>query len=440
MQVEGVQRDFARVAASFAQFHARFAPLFGRTEARARSEQYLRGLLVQDRDRRNAENMAEAVPGASARALQRFLTEAPWSHEAVIEALQAYLGERLRAPDGVLVVDETSFPKKGDRSVGVARQYCGTLGKTANCQVAVFLAYVSSHGQALMDFALHLPKVWTEDPARCRAAEVPPEVGFQTKPQQALALLERARAVGQLTSEWVTADEGYGKSTPFRDALAADGWRYVLEVPVHTPVFPTPVRVEAPTWSGQGRPPTRPRLAAGEPGPEPVQAVAAWLGPEDWQALTVAEGAQGPRRYRFAARRVYESEGGLPTREAWLLIRENLDGSERKFYLSNAPADTSLQTLAEVASKRWAIEVEFETAKQDCGLDEYEVRSWPGWHHHIAMVLLADAFLLTLQQDWGKKDARADAAAGLSGRARAAATQAIHGPGPGSLADRDPAA
>ena len=173
--------EFERVAASFATFHAQFAPLFGRTEAQRRSEQYLRGLLVQQTDRRNAESVAEMIAGATPRALQRLLTAAPWPTEPVIDRLQAYVGARLNMPEGVFVLDESGFPKQGTKAVGVARQYCGTLGKVGNCQLGVFLAYVSARGHALVDKRLYLPPTWAADPARCRAAGVPVEVGYQSK-------------------------------------------------------------------------------------------------------------------------------------------------------------------------------------------------------------------------------------------------------------------
>jgi SRSO17 transposase len=202
-----------------------------------------------------------------------------------------------------------------------------------------------------------------------------------------------------------------------RDALDAEGWRYVLDVPSTTPVFTHLPHLVLPPWSGRGRQPTVPRLAPGGPQPQTVAAVAAALAPDAWQDLTVAEGAQGPRTYRFVALRVWESRDSLPGRACWLLLRRNLDGSEPRYYLSNAPDETPLLQLAQVAAARWIIETEFETSKQETGLDEYEVRSWQGWHHHMTLVLLAAAFLLTLQQDWGEKDAPDHAPPGQSGAA-----------------------
>ena len=434
------QEQFDRVAASFAAFHAHFAPLFGRKEAQRRSEQYLRGLLVQQTDRRNAENVAERIAGATPRALQRLLTEAPWPTEPVIDRLQAYVGQRLNTPEGIFVLDESGFPKQGQKSVGVARQYCGTLGKVGNCQLGVFLAYVSARGHALVDKRLYLPPAWTADPARCHAAGVPAEVGYQSKAELGLAMLRQARAAGHLQGNWVAGDDAYGMVPTLREALAAEGWQYVLDVPQTTPVFTQPAQTVVPPWSGRGRVPTKPRLAPGAPSPQTVRAVAAGLAPAAWQELTVAEGAQGPRTYQFAARRVWESRDGLPGRACWLLLRRNLDGSEPRSYLSNAPADTPLLTLAQVAAARWVIETEIQTAKGETGLDEYEVRSWAGWHHHITLGLLAAAFLLTLQQDWGEKDAPAHAPASQPRAARGAAPAHVDAGGPAALAPCHPRA
>lgn len=414
------QTEFDRVATAFAAFHAQFAPLFGRKEAQRRSEQYVRGLLVQQTDRRNAENVAETIEGATPRALQRLLTEAPWATEPVIDRLQAYVGVRLNTPEGIFVLDESGFPKQGRHSVGVARQYCGALGKVGNCQLGVFLAYVSARGHALVDKRLYLPPPWTDDPARCRAAGVPQEIGYQSMADLGLAMLRQTRAAGHLHGSWVTGDDAYGKVPTLRDALDAEGWTYVLDVPQTTPVFTQPAEVVVPPWSGRGRKPTAPRLAPDTAPPQSVHAVADGVPATAWQELTVAEGAQGPRTYQFVALRVWESRDGLPGRACWLLLRRNLDGSEPRYDLSNAPEDTPLLTLAQVAAARWVIETEFETAKGETGLDEYEVRSWQGWHHHITLALLVGAFLLTLQQEWGGKDAAVDTPASQPRAARTA--------------------
>jgi SRSO17 transposase len=408
--------EFRRLAGAFRRFHRQFAPLFGRKEARRRSAQYLRGLLVQREERRNAENVAEAIDGASPRALQRFLTDAPWAPEPVLAALQTYVAERLLpddpageevAADGVWLVDDTGFAKRGDHSVGVARQYSGTLGKVDTCQIGVFLGYATGRGATLVDGCLFLPEAWTADPDRCRAAGVPEDVlvtnasAHETKVDLALAMLGHARARGSLPGRWVTADEHYGQSPTFRDTLDAWGYWYVAEVPCTTPVFPDPPKRRPVRLAPTG--PARPVEVL--PASQPVQALATALPATAWTTLTVAEGAQGPRAYQFAARRVWESRDGVPGRAGWAVWRRNLDGSELKHYLSNAPAKTPLAVLARVGATRWTVETAFEQGKGEVGLDEYEVRSWAGWHHHVTLVLLALAFLLTVQQDWGEKDA-----------------------------------
>jgi SRSO17 transposase len=422
--------EFERAAEAFAAFHRQFAPLFGRVEAQRRSGQYLRGLLLQRAERRNAENLAEAVDGASPRALQRFLTEAPWPTEPIIDRLQADVGRRLEHPDAVFVLDETGFPKQGKKSVGVARQYSGTLGKVGNCQIGVFLAYASERGHTLVDAELYLPKGWTDDPARCRAAGVPEAVGFRTKPEVGLDLLRQARARGHLQARWVTADEAYGGVPEFRDALAAEGWWYVLEVPLATSVFPCRRPAADPDAAGGGRIRVRTDLAA----PRPVASLAETLPPERWHTLAVADGAQGPRLYQFVGLRAREHRDGTPGRETWVLFRRNPDGSELKAYLSNAPAGVPLLLLGQVGARRWAIETSFQTDKGQVGLDEYEVRGWAGWHHHVTLALLAGLFLLGLRQDWGEKDAPPDPAPGQPRPPRAPAAPRVDAGRPAGMA------
>ena len=392
---------------------------------------------MQQTDRRNAENLADVIPGATPRSLQRFVTAAPWDDAAVIDRLQAVIAPLLAAPDAVFVLDDTGFPKQGAHSVGVARQDSGTLGKVGNCQVGVVLAYASSRGQALVDRSLFLPERWSDDRERCRAAGVPDDVRHATKPTLGLALLAAARRRGALTSAWVTGDAGYGEIPTFRAALDTDGWLFVLEVPSTTRVFAQPAQAAVPAWSGRGRRPTRPRLVPGEPSAMTVAAVAATA--SDWEPLTVAEGAQGPRRYHFWRQRVWECQDGVPGVERWLLLRQNLDGSELKYALSNAPVETPLQTIAQVQAFRWPVETGFQQYKGETGLAEYEVRSWRGWHHHTALALVAGAFLLQLQQDWGGKGGRADDTAGESRVAGAAAPADVDGRGPPVLARGDPA-
>jgi SRSO17 transposase len=301
--------ELDQVADRFVVLARRYGPLFGGWGGWERGEQYLRGLLVGGDERRNAENLAEHVDGATPRALQRFLSEASWSTERVIEQIQADVGLLLEEPDAVFVVDETGFAKQGTKSVGVARQYSGTLGKVGTCQIGVFLGYASSRGHALIDARLYLPEAWTDDPDRCRAAGVPDEVGFATKPVQALAMVRQARATGRLQARWVTGDAVYGGNPGFRDALDGDGLWYLLEVPTTTGVCPVagagPVTPPvAGRWRQRddlGRPTTIGEVADGVPA-------------DQWQTLTIGLGAQGPRVYQFAQHRVRSGPGSLVAR------------------------------------------------------------------------------------------------------------------------------
>ena len=410
--------NFERVYDGFQQFHAFFAQAFGRKQWRERSRNYLQALLVQAGERRNAENLSESV-GVSARALQRFLTEARWDDDAVMGRLQEYLAPRLAHPEAVWVFDGSDFPKQGGKSAGVARQYCGRLGKVANCQAGMFLAYVSPLGRALVDKGLYLPESWTSDPGRCAAAGVPKERGsYRSKTELALEMLERARELGHLRAKWVAGDDAFGMSPSFREGLAAQGMWYVLDVPGGATVWPLEPSWTNPEYQGFGRP-RKPKLRDGQR--RTMEQRSDELPEEAWREITVAEGSQGPRTYRFSAQRVRATKRRKPGEVVWAIWRCNLDGSEPRYYLSNAPEGTPLETLAYVGGSRWRIETEFETEKGDVGLDEYETRSWSGWHHHIAMCLLGGAFLLSLQQDWGKKDApdpkciAGDAAQGTSG-------------------------
>jgi SRSO17 transposase len=426
-------QEFARLESSFQQFHAFFAPAFGRQQWRERSRDYLRGLLVQSQERGNAENLAEAVEGASPRVLQRFLTEAKWDDQAVTRKLQESLAPRLADPEAVWIVDGSDFPKQGKKSVGVTRQYCGALGKVANCQAGVFLAYRSPKGRALVDKRLYLPEVWTQDPARCTEAGVPEaEQRYRSKTELALLLLRQAKAWGHLEARWVT-----GQAPTFRDGVAAEGWLYVLEVPAHLTVWPRETPWEQPPYQGRGRP-RSPQPVGGER--QEIGKRRAALPASAWREITVGEGAQGPRTYRFAFERVQESRDKKPGAPLWLIYKENLDGSEPRWFFSNAPEDTPEETLARVAMSRWPIETEFEDEKSLLALDEYEVRSWGGWYHHITMSMLASAFLLQLQQEWGKKDAADHAPAGLPGGLRTLAQEALDPRRVGGLAGGHPVA
>jgi SRSO17 transposase len=379
-------------ADDFEAFHARLAHLFARSESRQQAAKYLRGLLATV-ERKNSWQIAEVVGDKLPDASQRLLYRVTWDADAARDVLQQFVIETLGEDDGIGVVDETGFLKKGDKSVGVQRQYSGTAGKTENCQIGVFLSYVTSKGHTWLDRRLYLPETWATDGARRTAAQVPESVEMATKAEQACDMLEHAWQQG-VPMAWVTGDEVYGDAPYLRDLVARHGRCYVLAVRSHTPVWVNRPAVEEPRAHTGGRPQTRPRLAEDAPRATEVIAVVAGWPSAMWHRLTVAEGEKGPRTYDWACQRVVESRDGLPERDGWLLARRSItDPTDIAYYLSNAPTDTSMLKLAQVASARYTVEQCIEEAKGETGLDEYEVRTWQSWHRHITLSMLAHAWL-----------------------------------------------
>lgn len=359
------------------QLHARIAPRFARSEARDRSRRYLDGLLSPV-ERKNGWQLAEQAGELTPYGVQRLLSQAKWDADAVRDDLRDYVVDHLGDPEAVLVVDETGFLKKGTRSVGVKRQYCGTAGRVENCQIGVFLAYASAHGHAFLDRALYLPQEWAEDEDRRAEAGVPEDVEFATKPELARHMLERAFAAN-VPAAWVTADEIYGRDGTFRHWLEERRQPYVLAVPANQALW----RLE----SGLG------------PVQRRVDELAAELDEEAWIRLSPGDGAKGPRVYEWAGLRLplpLAPEGWA----RWLLVRRHVDHpEERAYYLAAGPAQTPPEELVRVAGRRWAIETGFEEAKGEVGLDEYEVRRWAGWYRHITLALLAHAFLAVIRSE-----------------------------------------
>jgi SRSO17 transposase len=359
---------------------------FRRSEAAAHAADYLRGLVAAV-DRKNGWPLAEQAGYTHPRGIQRVLDRYAWDADAVRDDLRPYVVAELGDPAGVLVVDETGFPKQGRHSAGVARQYGGTLGKRANCQIGVFLGYASPKGHVGLDRALYLPKEWTDDRARCAAAGIPDAVTFQTKPQLALTLVERALDAG-VPAAWVAGDEVYGHDSKFRRALEARDQPYVLAVRRDDPVS---------TWPPYGPPAQR-----------TVADIVAGVPAEGWQRLRGGEGAQGPRWYDWAYVPVRPAlrDGpepwvhGVGARRgctAWVhgvLVRRHLERTdELAFYLVYARRDTPLDEVVRAAGARWTIDDMFKLTKGQVGLDHYEVRSWQGWYRHITLALLACAVL-----------------------------------------------
>ena len=383
-------------AVDFECFCARFAHVFGRKEPRAQAAKYLRGLLAAV-PRKNGWQVAEAVGDRIPDATQRLLYQAAWRADTARDELLRYTIEVFGDADGIGVVDETGFLKKGSHSVGVKRQYSGTAGKIENCQIGTFLSYATAKGHVFLDRRLYLPQEWCNDPARRAEAKVPPDVVFQTKPAQALAMLRHAWEAG-VPMRWVAGDEIYGEAVALRDAIAASGRWYVLAVRSVLRVWPERPPVAEPAPQPRGRPRTRARLAAGASTALTVQEVVTRWPTRRWQSLTVAEGEKGWITYDWACQRVVESRDQRPGPEVWLIARRSLsDPTDIAYYLSNAPADTPLLKLAQVASTRYTVEQCIEEAKSETGLDEYEVRYWHSWHRHITLSMMAHAWLAAVR-------------------------------------------
>jgi SRSO17 transposase len=388
-------------------FLGRYAPLFGRDENQAHARRFVQGLL-RGGERRNTENIAEALEGGPVRSLQAFVTTGAWDDGPILAQLRRDLLEVLADEDAVWNSDETGFPKKGTRSVGVKRQYSGTLGRTDNCQVAVFANYCSAKGHALLDRRLFLPEEWAADAARREEAGVPADVILRTKPALALEMVAQAVAEG-VPFRWVGGDSVYGDNPTFVQGVRALGKWYVLDVTCDTLVWTEPPRVvpaaDRPR-PRRGRPPTKP-LVVGQR--RRVDEVVAALPGTAWQRVVVGEGSQGPRLYEYAEVPVWFCEGELPGPPERLLVRRSLGQSaELKYHRANAPAAVPLEKLAQVRGSRWTIEEDIQSGKGECGLDEYETRGWVGWHHHTALSLLALAFLVLQKRRLGEKRAADD--------------------------------
>ena len=360
------RREVRRWEAGLNRLHERVGRHFRRREPRLRVRSYVEALLGGV-DRKNAWQIAEHAGERTPYGIQRLIASARWDADAVRDELRDYALEHLENEDAVLVLDETGFLKKGEKSAGVARQYSGTAGKIENCQIGVFLAYSSARGTALIDRELYLPKEWIAEPERRSEAGIPEELVFQTKSQLARAMLERAFEAGVQVS-WVLGDEVYGRDRRLRMDLEAREQPFVLTVASNEKL-----------WYGGFAQMAAKKIAESQEA-------------EAWQRLSAGEGEKGPRLYDWVRAPLFRM--AEPQWEHWLLVRRNIeDPTEIAYYVVFAPAGTSLEEMVRVAGRRWTIETAFEMAKQEAGLDEYEVRSWGGWYRHITLSMLAHAFL-----------------------------------------------
>ena len=393
------------------RFLDRFAPLFGGEGNQGHARRFVEGLL-HGGERRNAENIAQAMSGGPVRSLQAFISSGVWQDRELLGEIRRCNLEVLGDEDAVWNSDETGFPKKGTKSVGVKRQYSGTLGRTDNCQVAVFANYSSAKGHTFMDRRLFLPQEWVDDSDRRAEAGVPDGLIFRTKPELALEMLADA-VTERVPFRWVGGDSIYGNSPTFVQGVRQLGKWYVLDTSSEAHVWteqPQVIPPEQRSKPSRGRPYTQPLVIGTS---QQVVDVIATLPSEAWRRITVAEGSQGPRVYEYAEMWVWFSEEGLPGPRERLLVRRSLGQEpELKYHRSNAPAGVPLKKVSEVRATRWTIEEDIQSAKGECGLDEYETRGWVGWHHHTVLSMLALTFLVLQRARLGEKRATDDRARG----------------------------
>ena len=361
--------DVAKWRDELESVSGRIGPRFVRPEVRQRAQVYLE-LLLANVPRKNGWQLAEHAGDATPKNIQHFLGRARWDADEVRDDLQQYVVKHLAEKNGVLIIDETGFLKKGAKSAGVGRQYSGTAGRIENCQIGVFLAYRSSRGHALIDRELYLPKAWCDDRGRCDEARIPETKEFATKPALARQMLKRAVQAG-VPARWVAADEVYGSDSKFRNLLGKQGLNYVVTISCQQRLFlnDTYARVD-----------------------KHVQA----MRHSAWKKLSCGRGTKGDRFYEWA----FVPFGILTDdrKRKGLLVRRSVkDKTDIAYYFTLAPARTRLQTLVNVAGSRWAIEECFEQSKQETGLDEYEVRSWHAWYRHITLSMFAHAMLSVLR-------------------------------------------
>jgi SRSO17 transposase len=419
-------RDVEALADELVTYHAHFAPLFQRSEQRKWALAYLQGQLLE-LERKSIEPMALALEGGDVQGMQQFISVGPWDDERVLERHQQLVADTLAdAETGVLILDGCDFPKQGSYSVGVARQWCGALGKVTNCQASVVACYASKHGYTLVDRRLYLHKSWftPEYRSRWERCGIPDETPFRTRPELAAEIVTTLHRRQVLPFRWVTCDEAFGNNPVLLDTLSALELLYLAELPHDTRVWLERPPTAVPARGTRGPAPKRERLTAEAPAPLRVDTLAAQVAPAQWQRWQIKEGAKGPMVAEFAFVRVVPVRGEMPGPESWLVLRRSLgETPELKTYLSNAPRTTPQREMVGASGMRWPVESAIEESKGEVGLDQYEVRGWVGWHHHTTLSFLAHHFLVRQRCRMGKKIGGVDGAASAQAAAGGTAAQ-----------------
>jgi SRSO17 transposase len=404
------ESDVKAIAQELIEFHQQFHDHFGRTEHHRLGLAYISGLMSNAQAKSVEPIALELLDKASVRSLQMFMKNYRWDHQGMQRAHQRMLSQMIGRADGMLTVDSCEFPKKGKESVGVARQYCGPLGKVENCQSGVFVGYSSDKGYGLLNCQLYMPESWffKEQQQRCQTNLVPQELVFKTKLQIATELIEQVMATGDFPTRWIGCDATFGSDINFLSALSPELY-YFADIRCDTRVFTKKPKIGLPPYKGRGRRPSKLRVLKGQPRAKSVSEIA---GSKrlTWKPVIVAEGAKGPIVATVARIQVYLAREDLPVGDRqWLFLRKNADG-QIKYAVCNAPKQTPLAELVQASTMRWPIEQCFQEGKSQLGMDCYEHRSWPAWHRHMIYVFLALHFLLRMRLKF-KKNAIADATA-----------------------------
>ena len=404
------ESDVKAMAQEVVEFHQQFHAHFGRIEHQRLGLAYISGLMSNCQAKSVEPIALEFLDKSSVRSLQMFMKNYRWDHQGIQSAHQSMLAQMISRPDGMMTVDSSEFPKKGKESVGVARQYCGALGKVENCQSGVFVGYSSDTGYGLLNSQLYMPESWfsKEQQQRRKANLVPQELVFKTKQQIAVELIEQVMATGDFPTRWLGCDATFGTDIDFLNALPSDLY-YFANIRCDTLVFTKKPRIGLPPYKGRGRRPSKLKVLAGQPKVKSVSDIAASKR-LCWKSVIVAEGAKGPIVAKVARIQVYLARDGLPVGDRqWLFLRKNTDG-QIKYAISNAPKQIPFSQLIKASTMRWPIEQCFQEGKGQLGMDYYEHRSWPAWHRHMIYVFLALHFLLRMRLKF-KKNSFADATA-----------------------------
>lgn len=401
------KEDIARFSEEFRGFHAQFANCFSREEPRISFAQYMAGQMSQ-LERKSIEPIALSVENATVRSMQHFISNVAWDESRIISRYHGMVSEDLGDAEGVLIFDESGFVKKGSDSAGVARQYCGAIGKVENCQVGVFAAYASRHGYCILDNRLFIPKKWFRDEYadRRRKCTFPDDFSFKTKPQLAVEMLEEIVKENVIPFRYVAADALYGNSPDFLEAIEKiPGVVYMVSMPRDTLCWVQgPVAMEK-TYRYGGEERKKRVFTEGEDKPIAFEKLATTTNDYFWYRRTVSEGTKGLITYEFTKKRVVLAKNETPDRNVWLIVRRPIGGdtSSYSYFISNASRSTRLKTFVWLSGVRWAIEQCFEESKTDLGMDHYEVRKYPGWRHHMITCMLAHFFLWHMRIRLGEK-------------------------------------